>query len=192
MKGGDAKLQGLRDFLCQPVAKIILSEVEVTLMGQKAVHILLMMFLLVVVGCSKATEEVTEASQSETNVYFYDNPERGIRIEAANDWFIEKETANSVKFKSEKLVAIISVIPKGKTVSEIKKELMASAGDVTLNGEGLNFISWKSEREESILTNVWVEEKPERNVIVTIMTPYEIHEDNKEKIENFRESIKLY
>ncbi|QOY36858.2 hypothetical protein AWH56_004170 [Anaerobacillus isosaccharinicus] len=161
-------------------------------MGQKAVHILLMMLLLVVVGCSKATEEVTDASQLDTDAYFYDNKERGIRIEAANEWFIEKETVNSVKLKSEKLVAIISVIPKGKTVSEIKRELMASAGDVTLKGEGLNFISWKSEREESILTNVWVEEKPERNVIVTIMTPYEIYENNKEKIEAFRESIKLY
>lgn len=161
-------------------------------MNSKAVHILLMIFLLIVVGCSKTSEDVTESNQVETSGYFYDNPERGIRIEAASDWFIEKETANSTKFKSEKLVAIISVIPKGKTVSEIKKELMANAGDVTLKGEGLNFISWKSEREESILTNVWVEEKHDRNVIVTIMTPYEIYEEKIEKIENFRESIKLY
>ncbi|MFN7251886.1 MAG: hypothetical protein ACK4M9_13945 [Anaerobacillus sp.] len=161
-------------------------------MSQKAVHIFLMISFLLLVGCGKAAEGVTEDKRLGTDSDFYDNPDQGIRIKAADGWVIEKVTAKGIKVKNEKLVAMISVIPKGKTVSEIKKELQKAAGNVTVTGEGLNFISWQSERQESIYTGVWIEEQSNRHVIVTIMTPNELYEENKAKIEAFRESIKLY
>jgi hypothetical protein len=157
-----------------------------------AVHIFLLTFLIVLVGCGRATDEEIESKKVSTEASFYDNPEQGIRIETIDGWSIEKETAKSVKFTSDKIIAIISVIPREKTVSEIKKELLAGAGDVTVIGEGLNFVSWKSERQESIRTQVWVEEKADRHVIVTMMTPHELYEENQEKIEMFRESLKIY
>ncbi|MCT8137741.1 hypothetical protein H1D32_08305 [Anaerobacillus sp. CMMVII] len=118
-------------------------------MSQKAVHLFLIIIFLALVGCSKATEEQVNTNDNEQDAsnYFYENSEWGIYIETADGWQIEKETAKNVQFNSEKLVAIISVIPKAYRVSEIKKQLLAGAGEVTVIGEGLNFISWKTNRQ---------------------------------------------
>jgi hypothetical protein len=167
----------------------------------KRVSLLFILSIIALVGCGKdsdkktANQMSTELGQGEAKgdtTSFYDDPERGIRVISADGWFIEKETETSVKFKSEKLVAIISVIPKGKTVAEIKQELVNGAGKIQINGEGPNLISWKSERKESISTNVYIEEKEDHNVIITIMTPSDQYENNLEKIEAFRWNIELY
>ncbi len=159
----------------------------------RAVHILLILLLTALVGCSKATtEEVVDDILSKDGNNFYDNAELGISIEAEADWVIEKETSQTVKFTRDDLIALVSVIPKEKTVSEIKKELLAGAGEVTVVGEGLNFIAWKTERKESIRTQVWIEEKSDRQIVVTMMTPNDSYEGNRELMDDFRETIKIH
>lgn len=159
-------------------------------MLKKAVHIFAILSLIALVGCGKSAEQGTN-EQSEAEV-LYENPQQGVRVLATDGWVIEKETATSVKFKKEKIVAIISVIPKGETVAEIKQGLLTASGNVTVTGEGPNFISWKSERNESIHTNVYIDETEDRNVITTFLTPNEFFETNKEAIEAFRWNVEIY
>ena len=159
-------------------------------MFHKAVHIFMLISLLALVGCGKAAE--SDADNESITGVLYDNPELGIRVLDTDGWVIEKETAKSVKFTNEKIVAIISVIPKGDTVGEIKQALISSAGEITVTGEGANFISWKSERNESIHTNIFIEEKQDRNVIITFLTPNDAYETNRETIEAFRWNVELY
>ncbi|RXJ01773.1 hypothetical protein DS745_09865 [Anaerobacillus alkaliphilus] len=161
-------------------------------MSHKVVHIFLIILLTALVGCSKATEEVTDNNPNGDGNNYYDNSELGISIEAETGWVLEKETSQTVKFTRDNIIGLISVIPKEKTVSEIKKELLSGAGEVTVVGEGLNFIAWKTELEESIRTQIWIEEKSDRQIIVTMMTPDEMFEGNRETIEDFREMIEIY
>lgn len=158
-------------------------------MFHKAVHIFILISFLALVGCGKAAESETT---NESDTVLYNNPELGIRVLDTGGWVIEKETASSVKFTNEKIVAIISVIPKGETVGEIKQAILSSAGNITVTGEGANFISWKSERNESIHTNLYIDEKQDRNVITTFLTPNDAYEDNREIIEAFRWNVELY
>lgn len=159
-------------------------------MLQKVVHIFIIISLVALVGCSKSGEEATD--ERPVDDVLYDNPEQGVRVLETEGWVIEKETATSVKFKNEKIVAIISVLPKEETVAEIKQQLVSAAGKITVTGEGPNLISWKSERNESIHTNVYIDEKQSRNVITTFLTPTNEYEKNTEKIEAFRWNVELY
>ncbi len=162
-------------------------------MFKKAVHIFIILSFIALIGCS--SDDVTEAKKdngtSSTSV-LYENPDQGVRVYKTDGWVIEKETATSVKFKNEKMVAIISVVPKQETIAEMKQELLAAAGKVTVTDEGPNYISWKSDRKESIHTNVFLEETKDRHVITTILMPHNVYESNREKMEAFRWNIELY
>lgn len=157
-------------------------------MIQKAVHIFIIISLITLVGCGKAVEGETDDQPA----VLYENPDQGVRVLEIDGWVIEKETATSVTFKNEKIVAIISVIPKGDTVAEIKQELLSAAGEVTVTEEGPSYISWQTERNESIHTDVYIDENQDRNVITTFLTPLDVYENNKAKIEVFRGNIELY
>lgn len=161
------------------------------MLSRTIVGIALSIIFLSLVGCSKGSEDISQPIQGSNEGFFYYNQELGIQIAEAADWVLEKETSNSVKFTSEKSIGLLSVVSKEKSVAEIKKELLGGAGDVMVIGEGLNFIAWKSERQESIRTEVWVEEKGDRYVIITLMTPEKHYEEKKEKLETFRHNIKI-
>lgn len=153
--------------------------------------LLIMIAMFVMVGCSKVSGGEIEEVAPDKEV-LYENPEFGLRIVEIEGWELEKETANSVKFKKDKIVSIITVIPKGDTVAEIKQGFLSAAGSVTVTGEGPNFISWKSDRNESIHTNIFIEEKHDRNIITTFLTPYNDYESNREEIEAFRWNTETY
>ncbi|WNF36630.1 hypothetical protein RJD24_19780 [Bacillaceae bacterium IKA-2] len=159
-------------------------------MLQKAVHIFIIISLIALVGCNKATEEDTD--DQPLPAVLYENPDQGVRVLKTDGWVVEKETATSVQFKNENIVAIISVIPNEETGAEIKQELLSAAGEITVTGEGPNYISWKSERSESIQTNVYINQKQNRNVITTFLTPLSDYENNREEIEAFRWHVELY
>lgn len=164
---------------------------EVTLMKQKVVHIAMFSLLLLLVGCGNDPVDNSELEE-EPMSFFYEDPESDVRILEANEWLIEKETATSVKLKSKNLVAIVSVIPTEKSTSEIKQELKAGAGKITVIGEGSNFISWNTDRKESIRTNIYIDQVGDQTLIITLMTPNDEYELNKEKMEAFRENVELY
>lgn len=159
-------------------------------MFQRAVHIFIIISLIALVGCNKAAEGETD--DKAVGAVLYDNPDQGVRVLETKGWVIEKETATSAEFKNEKIIAIISVIPKGETVAEIKQQLVSAAGKITVTNEGPNIISWESERNESIHTDVYIEEKENQNVITTFLTPTNEYENNRAKIEEFHGNIELY
>ncbi|UTW68631.1 hypothetical protein KHA80_13990 [Anaerobacillus sp. HL2] len=91
--------------------------------------------------------------------------------------------------KNGNLVAIVTMIPKETTTDEIKTELKKGAGKVTIIEETENFLSWKSDRKESIRTEVFIEENEASKFVLTFLTPLGTYEEMKKDIEALKTNI---
>lgn len=139
---------------------------------------------VILVGCGS-----TEKQEANTNAYLFEDTQKNLKIVETQGWTIEKEATKSVKLKNGNLVAIVTMIPKETTTDEIKVELKKGAGKVTIIEESENFFSWKSDRKESIRTEVYIEENEESKFVITFLTPLNTYEDMKKDIEALKTNI---
>lgn len=126
----------------------------------------LLIFILLFIGCSsnsnsneqminEETHKKVNETLHEAEKMLYENNHTGIRIEDVEGFTLKQESDKTVTFTNETVTAIISVLETGRTKEEIQDELLTGLGNVTFIEETDQYIAWKSDRNESIRTDVY-------------------------------------
>lgn len=154
--------------------------------------ILLGILAILIAGCGNggAPEAEEQKGNQPGESVLYEN-EQGLKITNSEGWTKKEETSDpfNIRFENEQSTAIISVISNEKSVEEIKDELISGAGEITILDEGDDFVSFQTDRKESIRSDVFVERSDEESRVIIFMTPAADYEKNKAKFDEFRENI---
>lgn len=159
---------------------------------RKILIIVFVLSFLVVNGCAQAQQP---KDMDQKNVIQYENKEVGLRFYGTKNWAMEEETPTNqfnVTFVNDYSKAIITVISNEKSFEEIKRELKIGTGKVIILEESNDYLAFKSERLESIRTDIYISQKGGHVGIVTIMTPLKNYEINQKSIIDFRNNIELF
>ncbi len=160
----------------------------------------LLIIILLFTGCSSKSNEqmINEDTHKKSNEtlqeaekMLYENDHTGIRIGDVEGFILKQEGDKTVTFTNETVTAIISVLETGRTKEEIKDELLKGIGNVTFIEETDKYIAWKSDRNESIRTDVYLKENKQYSVLVVFMTPMKDYQQNSNKIKTFLDRIIL-
>lgn len=155
----------------------------------------------IVSGCSQQEESpVILDTAHENHAVVYENPKAGIRVYETPDWVVGTEVVEplNVTFHyyptlgNQQLKAIITVISNESTFNEIKQEFLTGAGEVSIIHESDNHLAYKSERKESIRTDIYLQLDGLHTKIITFMMPLEDYEENQEQMEAFINNIEFY
>lgn len=132
--------------------------------------------------------------QKENQPILYNNHELGLTILETENWQVINEVKQpfNVLFENDKMKALITIISNESSFSSIKEELVESAGNVTIIEEKDSFITYISNRKESIRTLVYLYSFQEQTGIVTFITPEEDYVSNIEEIELFHSNIYFF
>ena len=159
---------------------------------RKTLIIMFVLSFLAVNGCTQ-TQEPKDMEQEK--VIQYENGEVGLRVYEAQSWMMDEEAKTkqfSVTFINDYSKAIITVISNEKSFEEIKRELKVGAGKVSVLEETNDYLAFKSERLESIRTDIYISQKGGHIGIVTIMTPLKNYESNQNSIQAFVNNVELF
>ncbi|MCD8500736.1 MAG: hypothetical protein LRY71_02450 [Bacillaceae bacterium] len=137
------------------------------------------------------THKKSNETLQEAEKMLYENDHTGIRIGDVEGFILKQEGDKTVTFTNETVTAIISVLETGRTKEEIKDELLKGIGNVTFIEETDKYIAWKSDRNESIRTDVYLKENKQYSVLVVFMTPMKDYQQNSNKIKTFLDRIIL-
>lgn len=140
---------------------------------------------------NEETHKKVNETLHEAEKMLYENNHTGIRIEDVEGFTLKQESDKTVTFTNETVTAIISVLETGRTKEEIQDELLTGLGNVTFIEETDQYIAWKSDRNESIRTDVYFKENKQYSVLVVFMTPMKDYQQNSNRIETFIDSIML-
>lgn len=153
---------------------------------------ILALVLLAVSGCTQAEQPKDMEQKQEV---LYENTEVGLRVYKTQNWVIDEEPTTkefSVTFRDDYSKAIITVISNEKSFEEIKRELKVGAGKVSVLEETSDYLAFKSDRLESIRTDIHISQKGGHIGIVTIMTPLKNYESNQNSIQAFVNNVELF
>ncbi len=152
---------------------------------------ILALILIAVSGCSQAEQPKDIEQKQEV---LYENTEVGLRVYKTQNWVIDEEPITkefSVTFRNDYSKAIITVTSNEKSFEEIKRELKVGAGKVSVIKETNDYLAFKSERAESIRTDIYIIQRGAHTGIVTFMTPLKDFESNQGNIEAFNKNVEL-
>jgi hypothetical protein len=138
---------------------------------------------------SGKTDQVNEPAGN----VLYENNNHGLKVFEAEGWTLKKEsTADplSVVFTNGRVDAIISVLGDDKSFQKIKEELKAASGSVQVTDEKEDSLSYRSDRKESIRTDVFLRKGDGRVFVITFMTPNASYEANAGTIHDFQKHIR--
>lgn len=147
-----------------------------------------LMSLLVIAGCS------TTLAEEPMKKIFYENEEIGLKIYETSDWRIDAGASSepfNATFKQGNIRAIVSVIPEQKTISEIKKELAANKELFKLIEESDTHVALEINEHNRVRSDIFTEQAGKDTLIVTFLTPLAEYENNKGRMEEFKNSIQL-
>lgn len=160
-------------------------------MQKKAIF--LFVFILILAGCSEKSPLEVEAdgSEKQENTILYENVEHGLMIDEVQGWSYTKEVLQpfNVSFTNDQASVIVSILSNEKTVEEMKDEILLGAGDVTIIEEDEDALSYKTNRKESVRTNLYIERTENDTRLLIFMTPFNEYEKNKEKFDRFKSNI---
>lgn len=165
-------------------------------MHKRIVTLVGLLMVLLLFGCSNKIEETPlipndEAQDNYERKALYENEEFGVLVHELEGFVLKKETERTATFMNEKLTVIISVIKEMKSKQEIKDELLKGIGEVTMIADDDHYIAWKSDRKESIRTDVYIDETTERTILIMFMTPLKDYQINESKIELFKDKVEI-
>ena len=152
---------------------------------------LLGILVVLLAGCgdgdSPKAQEKTDGQQQQSALYKSDQ----LEITNGEGWTKKEEIEEpfNIRFENDNATVIISEISNKKSVDEIKDELIQSAGEVTILNEGEDFVSFQTNRKESIRSDVAIERTNSESRVIIFMTPTAEYENNKEKFDTFKENI---
>lgn len=158
---------------------------------RKTLIITFVLTFLAVTGCTQAQQQ---KDMEQKKVIQYENEEVGLIVYETQSWMMEEETPTkqfSVTFTNDYSKAIITVISNEKSFEEIKRELKVGAGKVSVLEETSDYLAFKSERLESIRTDIYIIQKGGHIGIITMMTPLKNYEVNQNSIQDFVKNVEL-
>lgn len=153
----------------------------------------LLIVLAALAGCGHkdSSAEQPQETESTQQASLYDNEEAGLTIEEVPGWTLSREVKNplNVSFVNEKSSVIVSILSNEKSIDEIKKEVLAGAGNVSIQEESENTLSFTSNRKESIRSDIKIERDSNSTTMIIFMTPASQYEKNKALFDEFNKNI---
>lgn len=173
-------------------------EIEVRKMRSKVILVLFSTLLLLgACGTDKSQsnlEKNTEPYQTEELNFLYEN--QLFIVADTPGWTVHQDKSPNdkanVMFQNGKLRAIVTVVSNEKSLEEIKNELKASFRNVEEIEETNNYLSFKSKREESIRTEIYLNSGDGQTGILIFMTPLNDYETNQSKIIKFKNNVQYF
>ncbi|MFZ3577002.1 hypothetical protein [Virgibacillus sp. DJP39] len=134
-------------------------------------------------------------NQSEQKQDIYQNEAFNLKVQHSDGWKLENEVSGDkliVSFKNNNNVkAIVTSVATEKNFSEIKDELKTGVGNIEIIEDNQKQLSFKSNLENSIRTDIYLEKQDEYTFVYTFMTPNKGYQQVKQYIDGFRKNIKL-
>ncbi|WP_432357052.1 hypothetical protein [Sporosarcina sp. UB5] len=154
----------------------------------------LLIVLVVLAGCGhqqSSAEEQPHETESTEQASLYVNEEFGLTIGEVPGWTLLKEVENplNVSFVNEKSTIIVSILSNEKSIDEIKKEVLTGVGNVSIQEESENTLSFTSDRKESIRSHIKFERDSNSTKMIIFMTPAPQYEKNKVLFDEFQKNI---
>lgn len=154
----------------------------------------LLIILVVLAGCGhkeSSVEEQPHETESTQQTAMYVNEEAGLTIGEVPGWTLSKEveTPLNVSFVNGKSSVIVSILSNEKSIDEIKKEILTGAGNVSIQEESENTLSFTSNRKESIRSDIKIKRDSDSTKMIIFMTPASQYEENKALFNKFYENI---
>ncbi|SDM18596.1 hypothetical protein [Sediminibacillus halophilus] len=157
--------------------------------------LLFLMFLLVLGACQNGgnAQESTEQEQEEKN-YLYES--ETVKVTETSGWSKHDSPSNdgeeNILFQNDNVKAILTLVSDEKSLDEIKNELKSSFGNTEAIEENEKYLSLKSNRKESVRTDIYLDSGDEQTGILIFMTPFEEYEKNQAVIEEFKKNVQFY
>ncbi|WP_156290369.1 hypothetical protein [Oceanobacillus salinisoli] len=163
--------------------------------------LLFFMLLLVLGACQNDGNEDTQADgeknteqmQEEKN-YLYES--ETVKVIETSGW---QQQDSSSKYGEENMIfqngnvkAILTFVSNEKSLDEIKSELKSSFGNSEAIEETEKYLSLKSNRKESIRTDIYLNSGGEQTGILIFMAPFEEYETNQAMIEEFKKNVEYF
>ena len=165
---------------------------------RRTIVILALLVSTLIAGCgtdekvgSKEEVVINQDQLMSANPVLYESDAIGVQVLEAPGWSLTKSTNESATFQNESVLALVTIVSKNNSVAEIKKDLISNAGSSAIIEEDDYFISWQSKRNESIQTEIFIEEGDSHYVLVTFMTPTHLRENIELSIKDFKNSLKI-
>lgn len=172
-------------------------------MGNKYIMVLLLLFAFILTGCGTQSEtndsngtnnENTSQNQSqgkEQVEYLYENEEVGLKVAQTTGWNLKTEKTEpfNIVFENGQAQSIISVIESDKSFEDLKSEFLAGAGKVSVVANEENYLSYQSNRKESMETNIYLDKKGNETIIISFVYPTNKSETLADAKSNLRSNI---
>ncbi|RPF54122.1 hypothetical protein [Aquisalibacillus elongatus] len=171
----------------------------------KQALILYLLCLIFTVGCQdnqgETTEETNndvqaektdEANSSDDEEYMYENESNGVYVSQLENWKFKTEESNpySAIFETNGVQAIISIVETSKTIDELKEELIAGSGNSVVITSENGHLSYKTDNEESMQTNVFFEQRDDEVIMLSFVAPTSEMKEKESQINNFEQNLK--
>ncbi|MFD1037826.1 hypothetical protein ACFQ3N_05305 [Virgibacillus byunsanensis] len=165
-------------------------------------RIILLFFVVsfLLVACQNDGNEGTEPNdkinneqKQEVQNYLYES--KTVKVIQTPGWQLQDNSSkdkDNIMFQNENVKAILTSVSHEKSLDEIKSELKASFGNSDAIEEDEQYLSLKSNRKESIRTDIYLNSGEEQTGILIFMTPHEGYEINQELIKEFKQSVQFF
>lgn len=142
-------------------------------------------------GCQQGNTKINTSKplvNDEEIISIYKNEDYNLRILKHSTWQVDSEsisdTLNIQLSHSNHLNAIVTTVSEQTTLSMIKSDLLAGAGEIKNFSEGSNRFSYESTLSEAIHTEVYLKKRLNYpHLLIVVMTPVKDYEKNKSYIE---------
>lgn len=160
--------------------------------------IILVISILLLSACGTESSQASLEKGNQTND---DNSEflyqgKNIQVTETPGWIENTNSSYSdegnVVFENGKVKAIITVVSNEKSLEEIKSELKKSFANAEVIQESSDYVSLKTNRKESIRSDVYFNRGEDQTGIIIFMTPIKTHEKNKTIIEKFKNNVQYF
>ncbi len=165
-------------------------------MRKKLFPVLVLAVLLVLSACGeepKTSEQETKKSPT-IEKYLYDS--ESVKVTETSGWNLKTDSTTEEKvnvvFENGKLNAIVSVISNDKSLDEIKQEIKASYGQIEIMEETDTFISFLTNRKESLRADIYLTRGEQNTGILIFMTPAQQFEEKKDIMEEFQGNVQYF
>ncbi|MFD2046652.1 hypothetical protein ACFSTA_20545 [Ornithinibacillus salinisoli] len=159
-------------------------------------------FLLLLLGACQKDENKTaqldegndmEEQQEEQNYLYQDEM---VKVVDTAGWKKEQENTddrdNNIVFKNGKVKVILTSVSNERSLDEIKRELKASFGNSEAIEETEQYLSLKTNRKDSVRTDIYLNNGTKQTGIIIFMTPLKDYETNQAIIEEFKQNIQFF
>jgi hypothetical protein len=178
----------------------MLGKIEVKRLRNKVNGVVLFLSALLLLGaCGSESsqsnlEHNTQTNQTEEKEFLYES--QVIKVTETPGWKEDKNTSSNdkvnVMFQNGNVKAIVTMVSNEKSLEEIKNELKTAFGSAKEIEESDLYVAFKSNREESIRADIYLNRGDEQTGILIFMTPLQEFGASQPKIEEFKNNVQYF